>query len=474
VALNGLVKRDGSRVPFDPVRIVRAIDRALKAVSREDEALAEELGQVVIEHIERACSDDAPGIEEVQDAVIFVLQESGNYDVALAYSRYRDARERQRRQRRLHGDIQSAPNLTILGRDNRRRPWSRECLEEQLRGEFDLEPKAAVDVAMTVEGFLAESSTTELTEPLLLSLVDAALVRCDIASAAEHNAPLRLDRAMLRALIDRSGDGERCIHVAGEEALRQLGLAEHYPPQVLRLFGQGRLWVDGLGDPLRGSEFSAAVDGSPNPWQILTQALGLAIEAARDWRQVNLIMPPIILGHLERGAQALLEPLERLARQADCYLYCDGRTPLLQDWPFSSKRISIATYAEDFLLLRRLDELGLKHLSGPHLMQGGYRRRVAVKLALNAQGLEDQYTQMDALAMGLVAAARVRQRQLADNPHLAGADIRYAIFGLPPNSPSNEYLERQVVQEGLRCGMALSRSASLPEEACEHLGRLFE
>jgi len=39
---------------------------------------------------------------------------------------------------------------------------------------------------------------------------------------------------------------------------------------------------------------------------------------------------------------------------------------------------------------------------------------------------------------------------------------------------SNEYLERQVVQEGLRLGIALTRGASLPEEACAHLGRLLE
>ena len=226
-------------------------------------------------------------------------------------------------------------------------------------------------------------------------------------------------------------------------------------------------------DPLRGSEYTAAIDGHANPWQVMNASLVEAIAAQPHWRSVRLILPPLILGHLERGAAAFREPLEKLADLAEVYLYCDGRTPLLDAWPFRSKRISIASYAEDFLLLRRLQELGLDHQSGPHLMQGGYRKRVAVKLAINAQGLEDDFGRMDHLAMALVAAARVRQQQVARNGVLAGADIRYAIFGLPPNSASNEYIERQVVQEGLRNGMALSRTTKLPGEACEHLGRLF-
>ena len=38
------------------------------------------------------------------------------------------------------------------------------------------------------------------------------------------------------------------------------------------------------------------------------------------------------------------------------FLYCDGRTPLLTRWPFPGGRVSIATYNDDFLLLRQLQE----------------------------------------------------------------------------------------------------------------------
>ena len=107
-------------------------------------------------------------------------------------------------------------------------------------------------------------------------------------------------------------------------------------------------------------------------------------------------------------------------------------------------------------------------------MQGNYRSRVTVESAINAQGLEGEYSQMDSLAMALVAAVRVRLSQLGDSPLFSGGELRFAIFGLPANSASNDYLERQVVQEGLRNGLTLSRGAHLTEEACIHLGRLLE
>lgn len=469
-----VVKRDGSAVPFDRARIAAAIGRAQRAVGCDDSDLREELTRVVVEHLGAVLDRRQPSIEEIQDAVVWVMRESGNYDIALAYARYRDARERRRRLARLDGASSVAPNLHVVGRDGRRRPWDRELLITYLRDRLDLAVKAAADVATQVEADLVDNPHDEIGAPLLLSLVDAALLRSGAVEAAERRSPVRIERGRLRALLREGEGGNLPLLRAGEEAYAQLAICEDYPREVLRFYCHGRLWVDGLGDPLRGSEFTAALDGSSNPWQIIGHAFGLAVEAQASWRSVNLVMPPIILGHLERGATALVQPLERLSCLASCYLYCDGRTPLLDTWPFTGRHISLATYADDFLLLRRLQELGLNQISGPHLMQGGYRRRVAVKLAINAQGLEDNYSLMDALAMALVAAARVRQRQLASNAALAGADIRYAIFGLPPASPSNEYLERQVVQEGLRCGIALSRSANLPEEACEHLGRLFE
>ncbi|MFW5860124.1 MAG: ATP cone domain-containing protein [Planctomycetota bacterium] len=471
---DSIVKRDGSRQRFNRERITAAIARAQAAVGMCDPELLEELGQVVVEYLARTAESDTIGIEAVQDAVIYVLQESGNYELATAYIRYRDARERERRRRNLSQSSAERPNLTVVGSDTRERQWRREQMRDLIMAHRSLGEKAADDVLLAVEEFLADTDVTEISHHLLMGLVDAAMVRSGRAATAERSGDLRISCSDLREAVGGAGDGRDAVMAAGAHVLAQLALHEDYPVEVRRQFCRGRLWVDGLADPRRGYEFTATLDGHPDSWQVLSQAFALATAAGRSWRNVNLIIPPMILGHLERGGEALIEPLEELSSLAHCYLYCDGRTPLLDDWPFRSKRISIASYAEDFLLLGRLQEMGLEHLSGPHLMQGGYRRRIAGLFALNAQGFEEEYSQMDLLAMALVSAARVRQRQLSADSELAGAGIRYAIYGLPPTSPSNEYLERQVVQEGLRSGIALQRTSHLTGEACEHLGRLFD
>lgn len=466
-----VLKRDGIAVPFELPRITSAIRQAQESIGGVDVGLADELALVVKEHLARTLESASVGIEDIQDAVVHVLQESGNYDVALAFTRYRDSRERFRRSRRVLQGEQSAPNLTVIDLDGRRRPWERNWLKQLISDHYGLGDKAASDALLQIEAFLVESSLTELTAPLLLSLTDAALVRCGMHDDAEARSPLRLDRQRVRNMLDRSG--EEAVIGCGREVFRQLTIAQDLPDQVLKLYCRGRLWIDGLDDPRRGSHFAATVDGSSNPWQVLTQAFALATEARLRWRRVSLVLPPSILGHLERGATSLLAPVATLAEHAFVHLYCDGRTPLLESWPFVGRRVSIATYADDFLVLRRLQELQLPLLSGPHLMEGGWRSRTAVSLALNAQGLDNEYSQMDLLAMALVAAAKIRLGHLAGTP-MAGGDVRFAIYGLTASSPSHEYLERQVVQEALRNGLTLSRTSHLPEEACAHLGRLLE
>lgn len=468
-----ILKRDGSTSPWDERRIVEAIRRAQDAVGQEDDGLARELTRVTVDHLDRQGHGDVPDVETVQDAVVYVLRESGNYDVALAYTRYRDARERQRRQRRGRGEDGQRPNLQVVDHYGRFDRWDGTRLERNLIGVLGLSPKAARDVRLTVEDDLAGSDVNEIGSHLVTSLVDSALIRCGFPDRANEHAPLPIGRGGTAEILGESRNGAEALERSGAQVLRSWSIVEHLPLEVRRLFGRCRLWVDGLDDPRRGSHFTATLDGHEDPLQIIVEAFRLSCEARRSWRRITLILPPVVLGSLESEPGAYIPNLEELAEQAEVFLYCDGRTPLLDDWPFKTHSISLATYAQDFLILRRLQELGLPDLSGPHLMQGGYRRRVAVSLAINAQGLEEQFSQLDHLAMGLIAAAKARLELLNRDHNLLGADIRFAIFGLSPGSSSNQYLERQVVQEGLRNGIALSRTSSLPEEACRHLGRLF-
>ena len=475
-----IIKRDGRIDPFVPTRIGEALHKALCAVGEDDRALADELAQVVAEHLERTTDRTQIALEEVQDAVVHVLQESGQYKAAIAFARYRDERERQRRSDRLSGTTEAAPNLLVLDGEGRYRRWDRTWLAGVLMAQYALDARAADKVVPMVEELLAGTAVDELSMPVLLSLIDTALVRSGMHAVAAQRTAIRVDRPQVDALVANvQNDGAGMLAAAGRALFHQWALQGRYPLAVRRLHASGRLWFDGIDDPRRGSQFTAVLDCPANPWQILTSALSLAQDAKRSWRRVRLVLPPNLLGHLERGARQFLAPLTALSEQAQVFLACDGRTPLLSDWPFPApprdsnrNAVSIAVAHDDYLVMRQVQDLGLPLMSGPHLFEPGWRAKVVIESALNAQGLDGEFSTLDGLAMALVAAAQVRLTQLGSVAD--GAEIRFSIFGLPAHAPSSDYLERQVTQEGLRAGLTLRRSTHLSEDACAHLGRLLE
>lgn len=464
-----IVKRDGRIESFDPSRIASAIGRALAAVDQPDPQAADELARVAAAHLARTHGDAEVGLEEVQDAAVLVLQESGHYQAAIAFARYRDDRERARRCRPAEGQHSTRLNLKVTGDDGRSRAWDAAALAELVARRYRLGAKAAADVAREAGALLASSACTELSASLVDSLVETALLRLGLHASAAAGAPLRLAREAARAALA----GDDAAAACGRDLLARLVLSDDLPAGVARLHAEGRLWIDGLGDPGRGSQVTITVETVPNPYQVICLAATQALEAAARWRRIRLVLPPAILGHLERGAPALVPPLQALTRIAQVHLWCDGRTSLISAWPFAGNRLGLATFHDDFLLQRQMQERGLPLLSGPAFARPGHRARVAAQVALNAQGLEGDFSALDTLAMAAVAALRARMARLGDSASGPDAELRFAVFGLAATSSSSVYLEQQVHQEGLRSGLRLSRSSHLPEEACSHLGRLL-
>jgi hypothetical protein len=466
-------KRDGRAVPFRTAPIASAIRRAMEATADPDRDCAEELAQLAADHVGQQSADAQVGIEDVQDSVIHILMETGHYDTAMAYARYRDDRERFRRSRVAADPSQPPPDVQVVDGQGRRIPWDRAWLTASCVA-MGLDAKAAGEAIDLIAADLAGSMLRELPLPLFHSLMDAALVRTGRHHQAVSRAPLRLDRAVVREAVRETADGLAGLERLGRAAAEQLALEEGLPESVVRSWRQGRLWMDGLDDPRRGSVITATMDGITNPWQILAQAFAFAADERRRWRRLRIVLPPAILGHLERGAHVLLPPIRALAGLATVYLYCDGRTPLVTDWPLAGARVGLATYHEDYLLIRRLQDQGIPWITGPYLMSGGWRRRIAVECAVNAQGLDDEHAQLDALAADLATAAALRIAQLAGVPGMADADVRFALSGLAVASTSGQYLERAIMQEATRRGIVLQRTASLPEDACAHFARLLD
>ncbi len=483
-----ITKRDGSTVPFDLNRIVSAISKAQQAANNEDSELALELAEVVQDHLD-AESTDHIDIEDIQDAVLTVLSGTMHYEVASAYARYRDTRERERRQQRVDNPSDTTrPNIFIIDALGTRAEWDRDRLIRYCENILDLPANVSKDIVRRVESMLAETNMHELDAALLLSLLDAAMVTCGCHAAAQERAPYRMDRVDVEHCMTVDETARSTDQLISSHILRQWSLRNGPGSDVLRLYSEGRLWVDGLDNPRRGTLLSVGLDGHSDVWHIIATAWNVIMDARESWQCVQIIFPPMVLGALEKdcietGTDKEADPekkpcklaqaLDSIGRFAECYLYCDGRTPLLQSWPLTSKSIGLATYAEDFLLQGQLQELGLSMISGPHLMQPHYTRRIAVRLAINAEGLDENHSHMDMLAMALASAASTRLQHLSLNSDIAGTEVRYAIFGLPPGSVAMKYLEGQVVQEGLRSNIPLSRSTTLPTAACNHFTRLY-
>ena len=91
-----VIKRDGTKVPFDKQKIINAINKALIEVDGclYETETAEEIGETIEAHVIGARLIGEPlSVEDIQDRVEDLLMQSERRDVARAYIRYRYKKE---------------------------------------------------------------------------------------------------------------------------------------------------------------------------------------------------------------------------------------------------------------------------------------------------------------------------------------------------------------------------------------------
>jgi ribonucleoside-triphosphate reductase len=106
----GIIKRDGSRVAFEPRRIVAALARAGLASGEFDDDEADFLGQRVLKVLRHRFSASDPTVEQVQDIVEQVLVEANHLHTFRAYVTYRDQHRRLRDTRKTLIDVETSIN----------------------------------------------------------------------------------------------------------------------------------------------------------------------------------------------------------------------------------------------------------------------------------------------------------------------------------------------------------------------------
>ncbi len=103
MAINQIVKRDRSYVPFKKEKIVLAIFKAANAVGGDDFSIAEKLADDVVRLASERYPDGIADVEGIQDIVEKVLIEEGHAKTAKAFILYREKRRSARESNALIG-----------------------------------------------------------------------------------------------------------------------------------------------------------------------------------------------------------------------------------------------------------------------------------------------------------------------------------------------------------------------------------
>jgi ribonucleoside-diphosphate reductase alpha chain len=82
-------RRTGEIVPFNGIRIKDAIFAAAQSVGGHNEEMAENLSEIIVQHLNNNFDQVVPNIEEIQDIVETALVENGHAKTARAYIIYR-------------------------------------------------------------------------------------------------------------------------------------------------------------------------------------------------------------------------------------------------------------------------------------------------------------------------------------------------------------------------------------------------
>src|SRR3989337_1672646 len=112
MAIDRIRKRDGSIAVFEPIKISRAIQKALIATNSEDGEVATRLTERVVAVLEDQFAPSIPSVEDVQDVVETVLMTQGYPAAAKAYILYRQQRADVRRLKGVIG-VQDDLKLSV-------------------------------------------------------------------------------------------------------------------------------------------------------------------------------------------------------------------------------------------------------------------------------------------------------------------------------------------------------------------------
>ena len=140
-----VIKRDGTKVPFDKSKIVNAIEKAMTCTPGGIDA---RVSNAIADYI--ADMPDVLSVEQIQDIVVDSLRNSPFTDVAEAYSHYRELRQEIRDKEKTNAsilEIIDAQNDAINQENSNKNPTVNSVQRDYMAGEVskDLTERLLLD-----------------------------------------------------------------------------------------------------------------------------------------------------------------------------------------------------------------------------------------------------------------------------------------------------------------------------------------
>ncbi|MCX5758569.1 MAG: ATP cone domain-containing protein [Candidatus Hydrogenedentes bacterium] len=268
--LTAIVKRDGTRAPFDKRKIAGAIFRAAESIGGADRGLADSLASAVALYLAKTLQGCTPNVDQVDDAVERVLVEMGHVRTALVYTRCRERRARERRLRngdsrtllrelddarrlRTQGALEDVPPLLVRTSAETLASWDRARIVDALTRETGLDVERAETIARDVEQQIMDARVRTLTAPLIRELVSAKLIEHGLEP--EYRRHRRLGVPLYdteRIVRGPSPEGvpinpSVTSRTLAEAVKREFALSEVFSPEIAEAHARGEMHLHDLG-----------------------------------------------------------------------------------------------------------------------------------------------------------------------------------------------------------------------------------
>ena len=252
-------KRDNRIVPFDQSKIGDAIYKAVRSVGAGDRALADDLAAAVTLFLEKRFAGGLPGIEDIQDMVETVLNETGHAQIARAYIEYRTKRTKIRDILKVRKELPGGPEVDPESH-TLPSPWSKAKIVAALVKEADLDTAIAEQIAASVEEKVFRSELKRISTALIRELVDNELFERGHAAKLNRQAPIGVPKYNLAQVIFSTDakepysfakDPEDIDALIARHVLRHYALEDIHSSEVAEASRDGRLVLHRAGDPLR-------------------------------------------------------------------------------------------------------------------------------------------------------------------------------------------------------------------------------